>query len=168
MTDASDFERPRTWSELVSFLKKAAEAFIGRSHQWVAGETMDDALRVAKESNGRGMERIINAGARIRLVKGAYAEPPEVSYATREEIDRAYLSNLDTLFRQGRDFAVASHDTRMIDRALDLARDRPPPFDFEMLQGVRDPLHGELVGKGQRVAEYISYGPKWLPYFGGR
>ena len=33
---------------------------------------------------------------------------------------------------------------------------------------LRDPLHGELVGKGQRVAEYISYGPKWLPYFGRR
>src|SRR5206468_4877203 len=60
MTESSDFERPRTWSELVRFLKKAAEAFIGRSHQWVAGEMMDDALRVAKESNGRGMEAIIN------------------------------------------------------------------------------------------------------------
>src|SRR5438046_9890300 len=59
MTDSSDFERPRTWSELVRFLKKAAEAFIGRSQQWVAGETMEDALRVAKDSNGRGMEAIV-------------------------------------------------------------------------------------------------------------
>jgi proline dehydrogenase len=37
-----------------------------------------------------------------------------------------------------------------------------------MLQGVRDPLERELAGKGQRVEKYISYGPKWLPYFSRR
>src|SRR5438309_7605750 len=84
MTDASDFERPRTWAELVRFLKKAAEAFIGRSHQWVAGETMDDALRVAKESNGRGMEAMIN-----HLVE-RFLDRARVEATTRE-----YLPLLD-------------------------------------------------------------------------
>jgi len=37
-----------------------------------------------------------------------------------------------------------------------------------MLQGVRDSLKGELVSNGYRVAEYIPYGPNWLPYFSRR
>ena len=112
------------------------------------------------------IDRAIRAGARIRLVKGAYKEPAEVSIVGRSEIDGAYQAHLETLFAKAHDFAVATHDLRMIRRALELAEEHATPFDFEMLQGVRDPLHAELVGQGHRVAEYISYGPKWFPYFG--
>jgi len=108
---------------------------------------------------------LLDRGIRVRLVKGAYKENPDVAFPTRTEIDRAYLALLETLFERGRDFEVASHDGRMIDRALELARDRPTPFEFAMLQGVRDPLKDELVKQGHRVAEYIPYGPNWLPYF---
>src|SRR5437870_8329333 len=49
---------------------------------------------------------------------------------------------------------------------------RPPRstlFPYTTLfRSVLDPLHAELVQKGQRVSEYISYGSKWLPYFGRR
>jgi proline dehydrogenase len=114
------------------------------------------------------LERLLQGGARIRLVKGAYKETPEIAYPKRPEIDREFLVHLETLFRRGRNFAVASHDGRMIDRALDLARDHPVPFEFAMLQGVRDPLKQELVTQGHRVAEYIPYGPNWLPYFSRR
>src|SRR2546422_580625 len=57
------------------------------------------------------------------------------------------------------------HDGRMIDRALALAKAHPTPFEFAMLQGVRDPLKVDLVRAGHQVAEYIPYGPNWLPYF---
>jgi len=105
------------------------------------------------------LERLIREGARVRLVKGAYKETPEIAYRTRSEIDRAYLAHLETLFAKARHFAVASHDGRMIDRALALAKAHPTPFEFAMLQGVRDPLKVELVRAGHRVAEYIPYGP---------
>jgi proline dehydrogenase len=111
------------------------------------------------------LERLIRDRARIRLVKGAYKEAADVAYHGRAEIDRAYAEHLETLFTRARDFTVASHDGRMIDRALALAKDHPTPFEFAMLQGVRDPLKAELVRQGHRVAEYIPYGPNWLPYF---
>ena len=111
------------------------------------------------------LERLIRNRARIRLVKGAYKEAAEGAYRSRAEIDRAYAEHLGTLFTQARDFAVASHDGRMIERALALAKEHPTPFEFAMLQGVRDPLKAELVSQGHRVAEYIPYGPHWLPYF---
>ncbi len=105
-------------------------------------------------------------GARIRLVKGAYKETPDVAFMTRASIDEAYLKHLDTLFKEGKDFAVASHDGHMIQRALQLSKKRPDvPFEFAMLQGVRDPLKAELVAQGHHVTEYIPYGPTWLPYF---
>ncbi len=110
--------------------------------------------------------RLLPVGARIRLVKGAYKETPDVAFTSRADIDRAYLRHLETLFAQGRDFAVASHDGRIIARALELSKAHPEvPFEFAMLQGVRDPLKAELVTQGHKVTEYIPYGPTWLPYF---
>src|SRR5437667_340195 len=114
------------------------------------------------------IDRLIQETARIRLVKGAYKETADIAYGTRTEIDRAYLKHLETLFRRARDFAVGSHYGRMIRRALELAREHPTPFEFAMLQGVRDPLKREMVEQGHRVSEYIPYGPNWLPYFSRR
>ncbi len=112
------------------------------------------------------LERLLPSGARIRLVKGAYKETPDVAYTARTEVNEAYLRHLQTLFARGRHFAVASHDGRMIDRALELSTAHPDvPFEFAMLQGVRDPLKAQLVSQGHKVTEYIPYGPTWLPYF---
>ena len=112
------------------------------------------------------LDHLLPLGARIRLVKGAYKETPDVAFPSRAEIDREYLRHLESLFAKGRQFAVASHDGRMIGRALELAKAHPDvPFEFAMLQGVRDPLKAELVSQGHHVTEYIPYGPTWLPYF---
>jgi len=141
---------------------------------WICEALLEryDRVGICVQANLRrtaqDLDRLLRAGARIRLVKGAYKETPEIAYTTRPEIDRQFLAHLETLFQRGKDFAVASHDSRMIDRARKLARDHPVPFEFAMLQGVRDSLKGELVSNGYRVAEYIPYGPNWLPYFSRR
>ncbi|MGQ0796631.1 MAG: proline dehydrogenase family protein [Methanobacteriota archaeon] len=114
------------------------------------------------------LEHLLDLGGRIRLTKGAYRESADAAFQERAEVDREFLRLLDTLFRRGRHFAVASHDGRMIDRAIELSRDHDAPFEFQMLQGVRDTLKAQLVGRGFRVAEYIPYGPGWLPYFSRR
>ena len=112
------------------------------------------------------LKNLLALGARIRLVKGAYKETTGIAFTRRSDIDREFLRHLDTLFDRGAHFAVATHDSRMIDRALELAKEHPEvSFEFAMLQGVRDPLKNELVSKGHAVAEYIPYGPTWLPYF---
>ncbi|MGI0148741.1 MAG: proline dehydrogenase family protein [Thermoplasmata archaeon] len=138
---------------------------------WMAERLLEryDRIGICVQANLKrtpaDMERLIRDGARIRLVKGAYKETPDIAFRSQAEIDRAYLALLEALFARARDFALASHDGRMIRPALELAREHPTPFEFAMLQGVRDPLKRELVGQGHRVAEYIPYGPSWLPYF---
>ena len=112
------------------------------------------------------LHRLLALRARIRLVKGAYKETPDVAFTRRPEIDREYLRLLQILFAEGAHFAVATHDGRMIAKTVALAKEHPDvPFEFAMLQGVRDPLKSELVAQGHAVAEYIPYGPTWLPYF---
>jgi proline dehydrogenase len=128
-----------------------------------------DKVGLAMQANVRRTEtdllRLLEDRARIRLVKGAYKEPPDVAFPTRAEIDAAYLRHLQTLFEKGSNFAVATHDGRMINRALELSKTHDTPFEFAMLQGVRDPLKVELASAGHRVADYIPYGPEWLAYF---
>lgn len=129
-----------------------------------------DKVGVCLQANVRRTEQdlrhLLSLHARIRLVKGAYKETPDVAFTRRSDIDQRYLRHLETLFQGGKHFAVATHDGRMIHRALELAKEHPEvPFDFAMLQGVRDPLKTELVSKGHTVEEYIPYGPTWLPYF---
>ena len=128
-----------------------------------------DRVGVAVQANLRrtamDLAGQLAVGARIRLCKGAYREPPSIAYTTQPEIDHAYLRLLEKLFEDGQHFAVASHDSVMIDRALELSRDHPKPFEFQMLMGVRDPLKAELATAGHRVLEYVPYGPNWLPYF---
>ena len=94
-------------------------------------------LQANLKRTAEDLDRLIREGARVRLVKGAYKETPDIAYRTRSEIDRA----------------------------LALAKAHPTPFEFAMLQGVRDPLKVDLVRAGHQVAEYIPYGPNWLPYF---
>lgn len=116
----------------------------------------------------KDVESLLDVGGIVRLCKGAYHEVPPVGTANRQEIDANYHRLLETLFERGDRFAVASHDSAMIDHAVELSKKHATRFEFQMLLGVRDPLKDELVGKGHRMVEYIPYGPSWLPYFARR
>lgn len=104
---------------------------------------------------------------KVRLVKGAYAEPVEAAFQKRAEIDRQYAWLTDWLFRNGTDPAIASHDTKLIDHAkataaaTDVARDG---FEIQMLYGVRRELQQALAADGYRVRCYVPFGSAWYPY----
>src|SRR5207244_9151270 len=87
---------------------------------WIGERLLDqyDRVGICLQANLKrtadDLDQLLEAHARVRLVKGAYQETPDIAYRTRSEIDRAYLAHLETLFTKGQDFAVASHDGRMI------------------------------------------------------
>jgi proline dehydrogenase len=105
---------------------------------------------------------IVEQGGKVRLVKGAYHEPEEHAFSTKEEVDANYLKLMKMLFDGGGFFAIATHDLAMIEEAIRLGRDSK--FEFQMLMGVRDELKSDLVARKFTVAEYIPYGSQWLPY----
>ena len=105
---------------------------------------------------------IIEHGGKVRLVKGAYHEPDEHAFSTKEEVDANYASLMKMLFEAESYFAIATHDSKMIEEAIRLNRNSR--FEFQMLMGIRDELKKDLVAKKFAVAEYIPYGSRWLPY----
>ncbi|MDH3047685.1 proline dehydrogenase family protein [Gordonia alkanivorans] len=107
-------------------------------------------------------------GARIRLCKGVYAEPPAVAYPDRRQVDEAYLRCLRILMKGNGYPMVASHDPTMIEEASIIAAefDRAPgTWEHQMLYGIRVDEQRRLVESGARVRVYIPYGTEWYGYF---
>ncbi|HZG06857.1 MAG TPA: proline dehydrogenase family protein [Streptomyces sp.] len=107
-------------------------------------------------------------GSRVRLVKGAYKEPPTVALQDKREVDRAYVRCLRILM-EGKGYPmVASHDPRMVAIAQDLARRfgrKPDEYEFQMLYGIRGAEQKRLVAEGHRMRVYVPYGTDWYGYF---
>jgi proline dehydrogenase len=103
----------------------------------------------------------------LRIVKGAYLEPPEVAYPQKRDVDAAYTSLVETSL-EGEGFtAVATHDEALIERSISFARERgiaKNRFQFQMLYGVRPRLQLDLVARGYDVLVAAPYGPDWYRY----
>jgi proline dehydrogenase len=110
---------------------------------------------------------LIRLGARVRLCKGAYAEPPAVAYPSKRDVDRSFRHLADLLIPLGNYPAIATHDVAMIDHAKRAAAefeiDRGA-FEFQLLYGVRRDLQQRLVDEGYRVRAYVPFGAAWYPY----
>jgi len=116
----------------------------------------------------RDAEEILSIGGTIRLVKGAYQEPPEVAFPDKRDVDRAFRLLTELLLCSGRFHAIATHDERMIQHTIDFAAAHGIPregFEFQMLYGVRRDLQERLISDGYRLRLYVPYGEQWYPYF---
>ena len=118
-------------------------------------------------------ERLIPAGASVRLCKGAYKEPPDVAFALKSEVDENYKRLADLLLSEparakGVRTAIATHDEAMIRHVKEkVGRGQigKGDFEFQMLYGIRRDLQRSLAREGYRVRIYVSYGTQWYPYF---
>lgn len=117
--------------------------------------------------------RLVEMGASVRLVKGAYDEPPEVAYPEKADTDAAFVRLMEMVFgpeaqAKGVYPAIATHDTSLINWAKEhtdrrgIGRDH---FEFQMLYGIRSGLQRQLVAEGYRVRTYVPFGQHWYPYF---
>ncbi|HSH46811.1 MAG TPA: proline dehydrogenase family protein [Longimicrobiales bacterium] len=107
-------------------------------------------------------------GARVRLCKGAYAEPPEVAYPEKSDVDASFVRSMKLLLEHGAYPGIATHDEAMIDATTSFARERgidPSRFEFQMLYGIRRDLQDQLVADGWRLRVYMGFGAAWYPYF---
>jgi proline dehydrogenase len=107
-------------------------------------------------------------GSRVRLCKGAYAEPESVAFHSRSEVDRSYVRCLRTLMAGKGYPMVATHDPRLIAIAEDLVRRyrrRPEDHEFQMLYGIRPDEQRRIAREGETVRVYVPYGDEWYGYF---
>jgi proline dehydrogenase len=113
------------------------------------------------------LEEMADIKPRIRLVKGAYAEPEDRAFQKRKEIEEQYKFLTDWLFEKGTDPALATHDGQLISHAQSAAARTGTgveDFEIQMLYGIRRDLQERLAQTGHRVRTYVPFGHAWYPY----
>lgn len=111
------------------------------------------------------LDAIMPLGGHIRLCKGAYAEPEELAYQSRESVNEAFdrLTHL-LMSDDGVIPAIASHDSDRLDVATEAAKTRQAAYEFQMLYGVRNTLQDQILADGDALRIYVPYGVAWYPY----
>jgi proline dehydrogenase len=103
----------------------------------------------------------------LRLVKGAYLEPPTIAYPKKTDVDRNYIALAERMLQDCSFTAIATHDEVLIEHVIEFAkrhdidRDR---FEFQMLYGIRTQLQRALVARGYQVLVATPFGPEWYYY----
>lgn len=127
--------------------------------------------------------QLVERGVKIRLVKGAYQEPPHLAYPKKRDVDAAFDRLSDLLIEASLRFenspvtgggrfpplaAIATHDEKRIEYAIQRAKRLGLPverLEFQMLYGIRRDLQLSLVRQGYPIRIYVPFGTHWYPYF---
>ena len=141
----------------------AAAAELRADFPWVGVVLQSYLRRTASDCR-----ELVHAGSRVRLVKGAYAEPEAVAFRDRGEVDRSYVRCL-RLLMEGHGYPmVGTHDPRLVEIAGSLAvraGRAQDSYEFQMLYGIRTEEQRRLAAAGETVRVYVPYGADWYGYF---
>ena len=116
----------------------------------------------------KDIDNLNRAGIPVRLCKGAYQEPSSVAFPKKTEVDANFIRLMEQLLESGAYPAIATHDPKMVQWAMEFARKRDlaaDRFEFQMLYGIRRDLQRSLVKAGRRLRLYVPHGDAWYPYF---
>jgi proline dehydrogenase len=134
---------------------RADYPWVGAVLQSYLRRTEDDCRELAYE------------GSRVRLCKGAYAEPESVAFQSSAEVDLSYVRCLKVLMAGAGYPMLATHDPRLVDiaGALAVQHEREQgSYEYQMLHGVRPAEQQRLAGLGEKVRVYLPYGLEWYGY----
>ena len=185
-----DLDRDRCFRNLRALLERAS---IGDNRLWIDMESSEyvdatlDLYRRARELSPRigvclqaylhrtpdDLESLLHLGPAIRLVKGAYKEPPDRALPRKKDVDERFFTLAQRLVgeearRNGSFLGIATHDPRLLARLRSfLAANEVPKaaYEFEMLYGIGRPMQARLAGEGARLRVLISYGDYWFPWY---
>ena len=126
-----------------------------------AGAPLVASVQANLRRSAADVDRLMEAGVPIRLLKGAYLEDSDTAFPWGDQTDIAFLGLAHHIHAGGGALALATHDP-VIREALLAAL---PDAMIEMLLGVREDDAIELVGRGHGVRIYTPYGPNWFRYW---
>ena len=185
-----DIDRELAFGHLRSL---AARAQAAGSYLWIDMEqspyvdvTLDLTRRLKSEFPGVGvclqaylfrtrqdLEDVTSRGIGVRLVKGAYNEPPSVAFPKKSDVDANYLALAQLMLGAGARAAGAravfgTHDLQLIDAIRRHAQStgvKPSEYEFHMLYGIQKPAQLRLAGDGASLRVLIAYGDYWFPWY---
>jgi len=129
---------------------------------WV-GAVLQSYLHRTEEDCGR----LAGAGSRVRLCKGAYAEPADVAFTDGLDVDRSYVRCVNALLAGDGYPMFATHDPRLVpivDARAEFHGRKPGSFEYQMLYGIRPDEQRRLAALGHTVRVYVPYGVQWYGY----
>lgn len=131
------------------------------------------AIQAYLHRTERDIESLLPLGSAIRLVKGAYLEPPDVAFPAKADVDANYFKLCcrllsDEAQRAGTLLHVATHDPVLVDRLGAFITEHRVPntaYEYAMLYGIQRPLQQRIAQSGRRIRVLIAYGEYWFPWY---
>jgi proline dehydrogenase len=137
-------------------------------------ERVGVALQAYLYRTASDVEALIPLGAAIRLVKGAYLEPPNIAYPNKGDVDENFyqvacrLLQADARNVPGALLHIATHDIVLSDRLLAFVDTEKIPtsaYEFAMLYGIQRGQQERLARERRRLRVLIAYGEYWFPWY---
>ncbi|HXI02378.1 MAG TPA: proline dehydrogenase family protein [Candidatus Saccharimonadales bacterium] len=121
----------------------------------------------------KDLESLIPLGCGVRIVKGAYKEPPSVAWPRKSDVDASFLKLAQRLLEpeslgQGAVGVFGTHDQVLIRKINAHAAKQglsKNVFEYALLYGIRPEMQYRLAEDGYRVRTLISYGAYWFPWY---
>jgi len=121
---------------------------------------------------GSDLEKLINKGGAVRLVKGAFTESKKIAFSSRKLIDENYLKLAEIMLsdkaRASNFYPIfGTHDDKLIAKIIETAKSNgwgKGSYEFELLYGVRTDLQNDLIKNGESLRLYLPFGVDWWPY----
>jgi proline dehydrogenase len=121
----------------------------------------------------KDVEELVQLGSAIRMVKGAYLEPPDVAFPNKADVDENYFRICARLLQDdnvkpGALLHIGSHDLAIQERLIKVIEERkvsPDRYEFAMLYGIQSARQKQLAAMGYRTRCLISYGEYWFPWY---
>ena len=127
--------------------------------------TVGTVVQAALRRTEADVRELAAPATRIRLCKGAYAEPVSEAFESRHDVDKSFARCLRILMAGPGYPMIATHDPRLVAITKSLGLARPADsFEYQMLYGVRPDEQRRLVSSGGKVRVYVPYGGDWYPY----
>ena len=119
------------------------------------------------------VESLIPLGSAIRIVKGAYLEPPDIAFPRKADVDENFFKLCLRLLqpdaiRAGCLLHIATHDMTLVERLTAWIKANNVPesaYEFAMLYGIQRGHQQRMAKEGRRVRVLISYGEYWFPWY---
>jgi proline dehydrogenase len=116
---------------------------------------------------------MIARGIGIRLVKGAYNEPPAIAFPTKSDVDANYVALAQLMLSPGARASgsravFGTHDTAIInaiERHGDSLGLAPTDYEIHMLYGIQRGEQRRLARERKNVRVLIAYGTYWFPWY---
>lgn len=109
----------------------------------------------------------------IRLVKGAYKEPPSIALPKKIDVDKSYFTLAQEMLRakatgQCHRAAFGTHDLGLIRRISEFCAKQgfdKRSVEVHMLYGIQRAEQERLANDGCRSVVLVAYGSYWYPWF---